>query len=715
MTHYNITDKSGYSLYDSRYDDQGPEYDSSLDPPYHSVDYVHGETGEVKTACRKEIVKPDGTSGKQIWQRPPGPLDGYKPHVYLPCGLEALPEAGEQWLWWAEGEKAATAIQYAGHLALSTIGGAGSVGKADWRLVSGHKVMIWGDSDEKGAEAVPLAALRAYQAGAAEVRLVDTLDGRYNEYLDRDKKGADAADLPREVLQSELRRLPGSALALSQADVTWLEVQTGDGECSSAHPQSYPWHAEGEFVTPWECSPDADIARTMRRHAHALLIVCPNDGSPAYLRAATEGGVWARADDAIDQLIADTAREWGHAAMDDVNLDKQATSRITGHAKTLSRHKGRLTAQESVGRVYRQWKKDGVLPDALTVCQESELNADRRYIGAPNGVIDLDTGRLLTGDEARAKLVSRRVPDPYAADAKHPVIDRLLAHLDETAQGYILSALGYAIRRGPGRRIYVLEGKLKSGKSTLLSAITSALGDTKGERGYGMGVQAEALLSNRHANPNGHQGGLFGMHDALIATVSELPDRTARFNTGLLKSLDGIAALPLRDVHEKAGAARPVRATLIVAINETDLTKVNLADPALADRVKILDYPPLPQGHADTSVIETVTKDSSARQAMLALLVRAASAYAADGCEPPQDIPSVAAAVKARRAESLGPVGQWLKEHILVTGDPAHHIITNDLFDKLAESFPQDGFFCPTPRDGGIRNYAFCEEREESV
>ncbi|MYC08235.1 MAG: hypothetical protein F4X57_13860 [Chloroflexi bacterium] len=47
------------------------------------------------------------------------------------------------------------------------------------------------------------------------------------------------------------------------------------------------------------------------------------------------------------------------------------------------------------------------LPKHLLVCDESEIDADPRYRGVANGVVDLESGELLSAKSARRLLVSR--------------------------------------------------------------------------------------------------------------------------------------------------------------------------------------------------------------------------------------------------------------------------------------------------------------------
>ena len=160
------------------------------------------------------------------------------------------------------------------------------------------------------------------------------------------------------------------------------------------------------------------------------------------------------------------------------------TGEIARYAKKLRSDEGRQKALRSVGRVVERWRYDRALPNGFKVVKADELDRNSRYLGAPNGIIDLNTESLLTGAEARSKLVTRQVPDPYDPNATHPDVDRLMGHLPEASRSFLVNAFGYALRGKVSRRFYVLLGPPAGGKSTLLEAVTAALGDVK-TIGYG--------------------------------------------------------------------------------------------------------------------------------------------------------------------------------------------------------------------------------------
>ena len=104
------------------------------------------------------------------------------------------------------------------------------------------------------------------------------------------------------------------------------------------------------------------------------------------------------------------------------------------------------------------------MPAGTVSALAKDLDEHSRYIGCPNGVLDLNSGTLLRGDAAREKLVTRSVPDPYVPTARHEAVDAMLAHLTDENREWVLDALGYALRGNPARRIYVLEGPARRGK-----------------------------------------------------------------------------------------------------------------------------------------------------------------------------------------------------------------------------------------------------------
>ena len=315
-----------------------------------------------------------------------------------------------------------------------------------------------------------------------------------------------------------------------------------------------------------------------------------------------------------------------------------------------------------------------------------DLDQNKRYLGAPNGVIDLDTGDLLTGEAARAKLITRTVPDPYNPKAQHPAVAGLLAHLDDEQREWILAAAACALRGNPHRRIYVLEGPPGGGKTTLLNAIRACLGSAKAG-GYGFTVQENALVVDYRRNANAHSSHLVDFTAGRIATASDIPNNR-KLDTNLLKRLSGTEMINPREVGLPAGPERVATATLFIAMNPGGLEVLDLTEAALFERLRILPYPKLPPDRPpDRDLAMNVILEPAIRQAMLALLVR----YAVANRWPPEDIPSVTQARQVAREEALGDCGDWIRNYV-VKGRPMDVLITNEVWSAaLVASGNGDG------------------------
>ena len=448
----------------------------------------------------------------------------------------------------------------------------------------------------------------------------------------------------------------------------------------------HPWIHPTDPWDPWRCTPDADCARMIRRHADKLLAVEDFDGRIT-LRVTRPSGTWSRAYADLDRLVVETQIEWAKLALDRVRDSRQVGNIAKWAAKTEAQ-RGREDALASAGRVIIEMRERGSVPDGLTQCMEWSLDARPEYLGMNNGVLNLGGepgNELLTGMPARRCLVTRSTGVDYRPGARHDLVDSLTAHLDPETREHILDALAFGLWARPSRRIYFLCGDHNGGKSTLLAAARSSVGDTA-LGGYGMQIQGHALLRSRFQTPNDHAGGLFGVQDARIGTISEIPEGRESFNTQLIKQLVGGDGLNIRNVREKSTGSRPARATLFVAMNPPDMDRLNIIDPALKDRVCILPYPQIAEKLRDKRIVTQVQEDPAVREAMLAMLV----GRCLGKTEPPVPPNSVVVAGLQRRAENMGPVGRWALMHLMVTHRRMDRLTTDGLIDALGQEFHPD-------------------------
>lgn len=125
------------------------------------------------------------------WQAPPVPRPLY--------GLDRLAARPEALVIITEGEKAADACQALFPVAavISSMNGAQSPGKSDWRPLAGRQVRIWPDADEPGAQYAAAVAKRVSEAGSQAVEILDIASLARNPATGATRelvRGWDAAD-----------------------------------------------------------------------------------------------------------------------------------------------------------------------------------------------------------------------------------------------------------------------------------------------------------------------------------------------------------------------------------------------------------------------------------------------------------------------------------------------------------------------------------------
>ena len=422
-------------------------------------------------------------------------------------------------------------------------------------------------------------------------------------------------------------------------------------------------------ASPWACTPVADVRRLLEHEPGRLALVRPElvtdkraQSSPWRIMVEVEGGRWTLDDATIGRMHIEAALAWQKRvtkAVMEQQLRGDQAANCARWAVQSAKPSGLQNMLASIGPAAELMLKHGLMPPEVVICRESELDQGAA-LGAPNGVICLDSGTLLPRTEARKKLVTRSVPDPFNADAKHQYADELLAHLGADERRWILEAVGFALRGVVARRLYALCGPTGGGKTTLLSALHHALGDVHAG-GYAMKMMIGALCKSRFRSPTDHSGGVFGLQDCRVAYAEEPPEG-AKLDGQVLKDYSGGGGGALRNVGEKPGANRPITATMFFAFNPGQEDALDTSEGALKDRARLLKYPQLPK--ADPLREFDMRDQAEVRQAVLRMIVTAAK----ENPLPPGDIQSVAEYREERYNDSLGEVGLWIKGHLVAAG-----------------------------------------------
>ena len=296
------------------------------------------------------------------WQAPPAPRSLY--------GLDRLAARPEALVIVCEGEKAADAAQalFPDAVVISSMNGAQSPGKSDWRPLAGRKVRIWPDADEPGAKYAATVAKLVKQAGVPEVEILDPSSLAKDPATGTPRelaKGWDAADAlaggwTPDTIAAALWQAPEKAEApkrnlakpaVERPSFAVHEEWTGYGQ------PGLWWHSlktkgdEVEEIDQWVCSPlwaDA-ITSSERNNDFGLLV--------RFRNALGHEREWSMP----MRLLRGSGEELRGELLDlGVRIDPGAHRLLNGYL--MSRHpQARILAASATG-----WHADGtvfVMPD----------------------------------------------------------------------------------------------------------------------------------------------------------------------------------------------------------------------------------------------------------------------------------------------------------------------------------------------------------------
>ena len=578
-----------------------------------------------------------------------------------------------------EGEMVAQSIASSGFVAAAWIGGAGREALADFSpLASFSSVALWPDDDPPGQAAMRQAAvlLSGLPGGGPALYFVAPQD-----YDGSSKR--DAADYPPEMRVQLIRE---AAPFVPSA-----------GETASAQENPPEGQSPAGFS---ERSAMADAWRILDRFGPSILLAAPSDPAGRHLVHVLnpDTGIWRGGPEPLERINSDTAKAF---ALESVNLLLQGgISAAEAQARQVwARRVQNSQGAAEAGRML--WSAAGQMEQAgqklkFSLCSEAELDPAGRYLGFANGVVDLDSGRLLPPGEGAAHWVTRPAPHVYDPGAEHQDVARLLEHLDPELRDFLLDSAGYALRGQPNRRIVLLAGQPNSGKSTFLRALHTALAPT-----LCFALPAAALLRERASYKNQHTAGMTPLLTARIATASELPRNDSLVDEGVLKSISGGDAQSLREPNQRTRLNRPASATVFLALNTVesgcdDLSRIPTRDEALRDRLQIIDLPSIP-GLRDPAVLERLGSPA-AGQAMLAMLVRRAIANP----EPPRPPRAVRLAVQRQYSGYVGPVGSWAVSNLEFTHSREDFVTPGQLWEALCLHLSAAGAPLPSSRKEGL-------------
>lgn len=201
-----------------------------------------------------------------------------------------------------------------------------------------------------------------------------------------------------------------------------------------------------------------------------------------------------------------------------------------------------------------------------------------QLLNARNGTIDLRSGELLPHDPAH--LLSRIIDIDYAADATCPTWERFVSEVFQSDAELIEFAhrvIGYCATGETREQLFlILHGDGANGKSTLLKAISDALGP------YTSHTPTETLTVRN----GGQSNDVARLMGARFVTASEA-DSHQRLNEGFIKQVTGDEPITARYLYGEFFTFQPV---FKLALATNALPAVNGADPALFRRLRLIPF-----------------------------------------------------------------------------------------------------------------------------
>lgn len=171
--------------------------------------------------------------------------------------------------------------------------------------------------------------------------------------------------------------------------------------------------------------------------------------------------------------------------------------------------------------------------------QADQFDVQPHLLNVGNGVVDLSTGELLP--HSPDLLLTKITKVNYVPDAEHEDWRQALHALHEDVADWMQVRFGQAASglATPDDLLPVMQGNGANGKSTLVAAIMSALGD------HAVVVPERVLLSN----PSDHPTELTTLRGARLALIEETPE-ARHLNVKRLKDVVGTPTMVARRIRQ---------------------------------------------------------------------------------------------------------------------------------------------------------------------
>lgn len=338
--------------------------------------------------------------------------------------------------------------------------------------------------------------------------------------------------------------------------------------------------------------------------------------------------------------LKDSTREEDAERLELVKMLSAEARREVQHA-LKSEGRGRLEAMLSLA--------ESEHPIAVSV---DEIDAQPYLLNCQNGTLDLRTGELR--DYRRTDLITKITPTSYDSNARDERWELFVKQImpDDEVRRYVQKALGYSLLgTGVEGGFFLPYGDTHTGKTTLLEAVKSALGD------YVVAMDVETLTGDkRHRDGGRARPDIVRLFGARLVISTEVPGGV-KLDEALVKKLTGGDSLWARNGYEFTGIEKP--ATFVIWLGSNYRPTVTDEDDAIWQRVRQVPFKEQHTGAARDQTLQPYLKESpDAQAAVLTWLVQGVTAYHAEGLEAPN---AVVTLTEDYRRE-MNPLTRWVSE-----------------------------------------------------
>ncbi|MEP9381129.1 phage/plasmid primase, P4 family [Nocardioides cheoyonin] len=578
------------------------------------------------TPGKQEYVYEDRTvtrrvtaSGKKFAQKISEDAKGRPALLYRLDRLRAAPEAA---VYLVEGERDVLAIESLGSVATTAPMGAGNIDKCDLSPLHGRHVVAVVDRDPAGDKWA--TTVRALLTGrAATLRFVRAATGK--DAADHIAAGHSLDDFIPYTTLSAAPDHPVEPPALASVPVPRRGVEDMD-------------------PMPEEMWTELGFARRLvASYGDQLLHV----------------SAWRR------WLVWDGTR-WAHDTTGQATRWMKATARAMTAIAYAQGEKDRIKfAQraESSGGI------QGMLSLASTepgiAVDHRDLDADPLLLNCTNGVLDLRTGELLPHDPAR--LITKITNAAYDPSAGGTTFTTFLEQIqpDPDMRDYLARQLGHTLEgRVIEHALSIWDGDGANGKSTLMNAVITALGD------YAASADPGLLIARSFdAHPTG-VADLFGVRLAVIHEV----DAGRKLAEGTVKRLTGGDEVKARRMREDFWHFTPSHSFVMITNHKPVITGT---DEGIWRRIKLVPFNVVvPPDQRDDHLGDKLALELSA---VLTWMIEGHRAWKTRGLDAPA---SVIEATTTYRADS-DALGRFIAERCQTTASAS--VLSSVLFRAWKE------------------------------